>query len=278
MTPGVVPMTGVSTSPVTPSVSRPSPRNGYAIGDMAISVLSRSWRVRLVREHDTVCQRTPVPRHRRHGHRPAQTQGGRRRSRRSMRSCPVEPVVVGGQSYGGRVASLAAAEPGRAVRGTGPVQLSVASARLARQGGGADRPLGRRSAARSLLLSGESDPSRRSTCCALRSRDSVDRPSSSPTRGSATGSCPCSTTCSIASPRSSPSTHGLHLLPCPDPRPYPVPPRGAGGCCRRPDRNRRCRSAQPTAPQPVDPSVPDRARRSMRSPHRSGRKEPHCAS
>ena len=50
-------------------------------------------------------------------------------------------ISVGGQSYGGRVASLAAAEPGTDYAGARPVQLSAPSARLARQGGCPDGPL-----------------------------------------------------------------------------------------------------------------------------------------
>ena len=233
------------------------------------------------RQHDTVCQRTPVPRHRRHGHRPAQTPGGRRH--------PGVPCR-GPKRVVGRRRRPVVWRPGRkprcrrtrrAVRGTGPVQLSVAPARARPTRRRLGPPIGRRSAARSCSFQANPIRSRRSTCCALRSRDSADRPSSSPTQGSATGSCPCSTTCSIASPRSSPSTHGLHLLPpCPDPR-LPLSCAAPGGWRLLSPAGPEPVAAgepQPTAPQPVVSLRPRPCPRSMRSPRRSGRKEPHCAS
>ena len=233
------------------------------------------------RQHDTVCQRTPVPRHRRDGHRPAQTPGGRRHP----------GVPCGGPERAvGRRRRPVVRRPGRkprgrrtrrAVRGTGPVQLSVAPARLARQGGGSDRalaghplpgaaPFRRVRSVREDRLVARCGPA---TGRAGRARDLSE--------DSATGSCPCSTTCSIASPRSSPSTHGLHLAPpCPDPR-LPLSCAAPGGWRLLSPAGPEPVAAgepQPTAPQPVVSLRPRPSPRSMRSPRRSGRKEPHCAS
>ena len=87
------------------------PPDGYAVRD-GTPLFPGARSVGDGRQHDTVVDGLAVPRHRRDGHRPAEAQGRGRRPGLPRGRAARPWVVVGGQSFGGRVASLAAAEPG----------------------------------------------------------------------------------------------------------------------------------------------------------------------
>ena len=124
-----------------PRPSRTTHRTGYAVGMVARCFLGHG-------ASGTAASMAPfVEGLRARGidatrHRPAQAQGRGRRCRRSTSwSRPTADVAVGGHSFGGRVASLAAAEPDGAVRRARVLQLPAPSARRARADRRPDRPL-----------------------------------------------------------------------------------------------------------------------------------------
>ena len=118
------------------------------------------------------------------------------------RVVPDDPTtVVGGHSYGGRVASLATAEPGS------PYAALILFSFPLHPPGSPDRTAARTAhfpdiGCPALFLSANRTPSRASSCSAMRSGVSVARSSCTRTRRSVTGCCRCSTTRLIASPPS----------------------------------------------------------------------------
>ena len=142
------------------------------------------------------------------GDRPAEAQGRGRRPGLPRSSCPTAPdVAVGGHSYGGRVASLAAAEP------DAPYAALVLFSYPLHPPGAPERtepgsPTGRRSAARSCCSRARPTRSPGSSCCGPPCRSRAT-PSSSRTRGSATRSSRSSTTPSTGPPRSCEGRRGL---------------------------------------------------------------------
>ena len=86
--------------------------DGYAV-DMELHCFLGHGATWVGRQHDTVRQRSAGPRQSPRRRSTCRVAAPRTPSRRSTLVVPGEPwVVVGGQSFGGRVASLAAAEPG----------------------------------------------------------------------------------------------------------------------------------------------------------------------
>ena len=188
----------------------------------------------------------------------------RTRCRPSTWSCRrAADVAVGGHSYGGRVASLAAAEPDAPVRRARPVQLPAPSARRARADRGADRPLAGDPLPGPAPV-GRVRPVRQDRPAARRGAAARSTPSWSPIRGSGTPSSRSSTTSSTARRRSCwdlgrltrrgsvrPSTNSplsrstwARILT------VPQAPRDT---CRRPERTprRRTERPRPQAPQRV---------------------------
>ena len=136
------------------------------------------------------------------GHRPAQAQGrGRGPGVPPRRPERAATSSVGGHSYGGRVASLAAAEPDAPYAGARPVQLPAPSARQPGADRGPDRPLAGDPLPGPAAV-GRVGPVRPDRAAAGGRRGCSPTPSWSPTRGSATRSSRSSTTPSTASRRS----------------------------------------------------------------------------
>ena len=177
-------------------------------------------------------------------------------------------VVVGGQSFGGRVASLAAAEPDAPYAALvlfsyplhPPGSPEKADARIAHW---PDihcpdaAPVGRIRPVREDRPVARCGPAPGRTG---RARDLSE--------ARATASCPCSTTSSIGSRRSSRSTPRRAQPPCPDPR-LPLSCAAPGELVTTVTGRigvSRCRRPQPAAPQPAVSSGPDRA--DVRCAHR----------
>ncbi len=147
--------------------TRPAGRRGAGLPCARGSpLLSRSRCERHFGQHGPVRRRAPGTRRRGHRDRPAQAPGrggsaglppGRSGSRRRRGGWP---FVRGARGEPGRRRAR------RAVRRPGAVQLSPASARVARADRRADRALARHHAARSCCCRANPTRSPRSTCCA----------------------------------------------------------------------------------------------------------------